>query len=423
MDSITAISPRLTDLLEQAGGLGAAAQGRVHLISAAAIRDAVGDRWSRHESLVEDFVMRSFRRGARADDVILRVNDADFILIQPSREPLAAMSRASVLMRETLNYFMGTVNPEHIGIALVEQMSSEGLRATRLTDAELTEAGQARRDLRDSEDGSPPWEVFGVTSEPRKAVQILRPDGSTLHAAFFLDPVWHAARKGVASFMIRTVAVETAEDGSHLPLEPQDMTPRCHAALALRRSQFLREVVADNGAAGGTSVVFHLPVSYNALTHSSARATVLADLKRLGESGLKSRIFIELNEAPQALPQGRLSEMVAQLRPFGRGVFVRLLPDPGDFRRWARCGAVGALLPVDTSCSERSQLARFDDFVRQCHQIGLTAFVDGARTRSLLVGAWASGATLLAGDAVATGFGDDIEARRFAAEDFYPPRS
>lgn len=419
MDLVTSVSPRITDLLQQAGAVGAAAQSGVHIISMGAIRDAVGDRWARHGALVEDFVYRSFRRGAHGDDAILRINDTDFVLIQPHRDPLAALSRASILMRETLSYFLGAVKPEDIVVALVEQMSAGGLRATPITQEELTAASQSVRDLRDSEDGSPPWEVFGVATEPRKAVRITRPDGSTLHAAFFLSPVWQVAKKGVASFLLSTVAVEAVSDGTHRPVDPHDMTARCHAALGLRRSQFLREVAASNGAAGGASVVFHLPISYNALAHSSARAAVLADLKRLDEAGLKTRIFIELTETPEALPQGRLSEIVAQLRPFTRGVFIRLLPDPGEFRRWAHCGAVGVLLPVDPCCPERSQLARFDAFTRQCQQLGLAAFIDGARTRSLVIGAWASGATLLAGDAVATGFGADIEARRFLAEDFY----
>lgn len=61
----------------------AIARGQFHIMSLAPVRAALGERWSRNEGLVEDFVVRSFRRIADADDMIVRVNDADFVLIQP----------------------------------------------------------------------------------------------------------------------------------------------------------------------------------------------------------------------------------------------------------------------------------------------------------------------------------------------------
>lgn len=99
MNETRSISTSVGDLLRHAGASGAAERGQVHIVSMAAIREAVGSKWPRHEPLVEDFVIRSFKRAARDDDFIVRVNEADFVLIQPSRPPMAALNRASQLMR------------------------------------------------------------------------------------------------------------------------------------------------------------------------------------------------------------------------------------------------------------------------------------------------------------------------------------
>jgi hypothetical protein len=418
MHTATAISTSVADLLQQAGAASAAEQGLVHIVSVAAIREVVGDRWPKHEPLIEDFVVRSFKRGAREDDFIVRVNEADFILIQPSREPMAALSRASLLMRETLNYFLGAVKAEHIDIAIVDGLK-DGIQATKVTDEQLVEAGRGKVDLTQSEDGSPPWEQFGVVREPRKMVTIRRSDGSDLKGVFFLDPVWHVARNSVVSFSIGTVAVQAGENGEFNPIEPRDMTTRCHAALALRRVQFLRELAARNAAEGGVSVAIHLPISYDALAHSSTRGVILSELKRLSADGLKGRTFIELTEVPPALPHVRLTELIAQLKPFVRAVFVRLEPEPGDFRRWARCGAVGLILPAEPQCPERAQMARIDAFIRQCGDIGMVPAFYGVNSRSLAIGAWASGVTLVAGDYIGERYGEGVEARRFTADDLY----
>ena len=42
-------------------GAEAAERGHVHVISVAAIREVVGERWSRQQELVEDFVIRTFK--------------------------------------------------------------------------------------------------------------------------------------------------------------------------------------------------------------------------------------------------------------------------------------------------------------------------------------------------------------------------
>lgn len=419
-EATTNIPASVGELLRHAGAFSAAEQGQVHVISVAAIREVVGERWQRHEPLVEDFVIRSFRRGARDDDFIVRVNEADFILIQPSRTSMAALSRASQLMRETLSYFLGAAKNEHINIAVVDSLRDCDVVATRVSHDDLQRASDERSvDLARSDDGSPPWERFGVSRPPRKVVTIRRPDGGDIQAVFYLDPVWNVARGAVVSFVARTVAVQTGSDGEFEGIDPTAMTPSSHAALAIQRIRFLKELVTGGPDEENPAIAVHLPISFNCLSHSSPRTALLSELKKMSAEGWQTRSFVEITDVPAALPHVRLTEIVTQLRPFLRGVFVRAPSGPVDLRNWARCGAIGMVATVEHGVPEREQIVRIEKFARQCEDIGVVAAVYGVKTRSLAVAAWSTGVTLLSGDLFGEKFGDDIVARRFPHSALY----
>lgn len=411
------VSTSVTEMLRHAGAADAAARGHVHVISVNAVRDAVGDRWTRHEPLVEDFVIRSFRRGGRDDDFIVRVNATDFMLIQPSREPMGALSRASQLMRETLSYFLGAVESENIHVSIVDRVGEGGIEATRLSEADLAAAAEERwRDMSRSSDGSPPWERFGVARAPRKVVTIRRPGGGDIQAIFYLDPIWNVSQGAVVSFVARTIAVQTGANGDLEGIDPRDMTPRTHAAITCKRMHFVRELAASG--IEGPRIAIHLPISINGLSYSGSRTEILAELKKVATLW-GERLFIELTDTPPAMPQTRMIEVVGQLRPFCRGVHIRVDPTSGDVTPWNRCGAVGVIYTAQSHLPEKEILARLDRMVVGAAQIGMGASLYGVNTRSLALAAWAAGVNHLSGDCVGGRFGEAIEARRFTMEDFF----
>lgn len=409
------VSASVTDALRQSGAAEAATRGLVHVISVDAIRDAVGPRWARHQSAVEDFVMRSFKRGARDDDLAVRVNDCDFILIQPGRDAMSALSRASQLMRETLNYFLGATKVEDIRIALVEDLDGDGMKARPVVSGEMQIATESRTsDLSLSEDGSPPWERFGVNVAPPKVVMIRRPDGSQIEATFWLEPVWKVAHNCVVSFTVEMAAFEMDEALGRVPLDEASMTNRCGAVLAQKAMEFARETGDLSGAAGGsTAWGLHLSLPFDAVTHSATRMTLLAELKKLSTAGLRERLFLELTGTPPGLPQVRLSEIVAQLKPYSRAVMVRTPPVPSELGRWGRSGLTGLVMPVAPGTPERAQMARLDAFARQCEALRMVGMVRGVTSRSLALSAWGAGLTMITGPIVSEHFGAGLEARRF----------
>ena len=244
---LAAVSPSITDMLRHSGAEEAALAGQVQLVSVAAIRETVGDRWARHQPLVEDFVTRAFQRNASEDDLVVRVNDTDFLLIQPSRTPMGALSRSSVLLRETLTFFLGAAEAENIHISVVDRIGDAGLEATRVTGDQLEAAAAERAaDLVHSHDGSAPWERFGVARPPHKMVAVKRPGQGDMQIMFHLDPVWHVAREAVVSFIVRTVAVQRTAGGEVEPVDVAELTPGASAALTIQRLIFIDELLGDD---------------------------------------------------------------------------------------------------------------------------------------------------------------------------------
>jgi len=320
-------------------------------------------------------------------------------------------------MRETLSYFPGAVKTEHIHVFVVDRLNGETVEAALVGEGELAQASLERSfDLSKSEDGSPPWQQMGFSRPPRKVVSIRLSDGTDLQAIFYLDPVWNIASGAVVSFVARTVAVQNGPDGDLSTIEPSTMTPMSYVALAAKRMQFVRELSGDS-AETLPSIAVHLPISFNGLSHSSARMNILADLKKLAD-GRTSRLFVEITDIPVGLPQVRLSEIIAQLKPFARGVLVRAPHGPIDMR-WDRCGAVGMIATVDGRKTEREEIARIERFAADTAKMGMVASLYGVRTRSITLAAWAAGVRLLAGDHVTEEFGNTLTAQRFFVRDLY----
>lgn len=84
--------------------------------------------------------MRAFGRNASEAGLAVRVNDTDFLLIQPGRTPMGALSRSAVVLRETLTHFFGAAEAENIHISLI---GDGGLEAPPVTGGQLASAAVA----------------------------------------------------------------------------------------------------------------------------------------------------------------------------------------------------------------------------------------------------------------------------------------
>ena len=316
-------------------------------------------------------------------------------------------------MRETLSHFLGIVNAEDVRIAIVDRLRSDGVEATAVPSDQLERAAAERAQGRsESHNGSPPWERFGVTSALRKTVLIERPNAS-LRTLFYLEPVWNLAQGAVAAFRIRSVILQEAAHGELVPIEPQDLTPRCHLELALRRVEFAEQIWETSP---GPPPALHLEVDFSALTASSPRTVFISRLAGLKEDALHRRLIIELTDIPEGLSAITLRNLVCQIKPFGRGVLAHA-GCVADIKRWQDAELCGVIRRTSTCGS--ADAAPLTPFAAAARNARMAAALDGVSTYSQFMRAWAAGFSHLSGELISHKFGSPIVPQRFGARDLY----
>lgn len=394
----------------------AIARGQFHIMSLAPVRTALAERWSRNEGLVEDFVVRSFRRLADADDVIVRVNDADFVLIQPSRSSMSALSLAAALTRQTLSHFLGEVRPENIEISVITQVDAGGIEAHRVTQQQLDAAERAETAAEPDENESPPWEVFGVARPPRKIVTFKRPECGDLESLYYCEPIWNAARGVVVAFQLRTMTFYQPEPNVRELVSPGDLTARTHAVIAQRALRYAREVLEQPE---NRRIALSVPIALDAFAHSASRIAIAGELKAIGDDSLRRRLFIELNDIPRDVSVARVEEAVAQIKAFARRVTVRLPALAANYIDWERTGADGLVVCLDSWLADGRVQSRLANLVRYTRRAGQFAAVDGAREPHMAVLAQSAGVAEVSGELIAQTFGETLEPRAFHLEDLF----
>lgn len=393
----------------------AVARGQFHVVSLAPVRAALGDRWSRNEGLVEDFVMRSFRRMADADDVIVRVNDADFVLIQPGRSSLSALSLAARLTRQALSHFLGAVRPENIEISVIQQVDAGGIQAQRVTQEQIEAAELSVDPAEAAENDSPPWEAFGVTRPPRKIVTIRRPEGSDLESLYYCEPIWNAARGVVVAFQLRVLTFHRTEAEVRELVSPNDLTARTHAVIAQRCLRYVRELLEKPEYA---HVAISAPIALDAFAHSASRIAIAGDLKAISEE-LRRRLFIELSDVPRDVLVARVEEAIAQIKAYARRVTVRLPALAPNYTDWERTGADGLVVDLEEWLAQGRVHARLAHLVRYTGRAAIFAAVSGVRDPQMAALAHAAGVAEISGDCIVRAFGERVEARAFRLEDLF----
>lgn len=398
-------------LSRSAGAASAIAAGQAHVISISPVRDAFGSRWSKRQTVVSDFVLRSFQRQALSDDLILSLNDVDFILFQPSSTPSRALHRASQLIRDTLGYFLGESHTAKICVAVMDQLEGDVIQ-THTIDSSSPDGSLYHRagDLTSANDGSPPWERFTVGHAASAPVMVRGPTGQDLEAIFYLEPIWNARASVVASFLVQSAVFEVTPAGARLPPHDDLLTTQCHIELTRRRIEYLKQTFA----AAADPFVAHLPIPAPCLRLSSPRSWLLSALRReLG--GVHRNVVIELCDLPEGFPNSALSALVAQATPYSRAVLARISDSERAPR--SRCGLNGVVRQIEGPTDDRLLARELQAFASAARRLRVASAVYGLRTRSQVLTARAAGVTHLSGPAITEAFGAGATPRRFRLED------
>jgi hypothetical protein len=393
------------DLLDRVGP--SIAAGSVNLISVEAIRERSGPRWERKREQVEQFVERAFGRTSSPGACIVALNDAEFVTVQPDLSRWAALNLSANVLKEALQFFLGSVSREDIRLLQVTsfiggQLGVEPVDPGRFIDGP-TEG--------DGDDRGPPAEpdapVAGSGAAPptaelhgrprRRAMKLVVALDGDLEAVSGADPIWNVRAKVVTSFVVDQGAAGPAcPDGPPAEMRWDEISTTAAGDLALRNLVFAVSRIRA-GRAAGLPIAMHAPLPLRAVSYSTTRYRLLHALRAVDED-VRKFLILELDELSEGLPQSRLSELVAMLAPHCRAVLARAPSETTSLQPWRRCGLSGVSLdcghlePADPGLQ-----ARLDAFARRARAVGPACLAYALPSRSVMLGAWAAGFTHLSG--------------------------
>lgn len=326
---------------------------------------------------------------------------------------MSALSLAATLTRQALSHFLGEVRPENIEISVIQQVDAGGIEALRVTQEQLEAAERAEMPAEPAENESPPWEAFGVKRPPRKIVTFKRPEGGSLDALYYCEPIWNAARGMVVAFQLRTLTFYRPRPNFRELVSPGDLTARTHAVIAQHCLRYAREVLEGPE---NSSIALSVPIALDAFAHSASRIAIASELKAIGED-VRRRLLVELVDVPRDVPVARVEEAVAQIRAFARRVTVRLPALAPNYTDWERTGADGLVVGLEEWVAHGRVQTRLANLVRYTRRAGIFAAVDGVRDPRMAVLAQGAGVAEISGDCVVQAFGEAMRPRAFHLED------
>lgn len=411
MERLTSAS--LREVLERVTP--AISAGAVNVISVEAIRDRSGARWMRKREQVETFVERAFDRVSQPGDIIVALNDAEFVTIQPNATRAAAIGLSANLLKETLEFFLGAVARDDLRLFQVTAFVNGELSVERIDPATLMAEPEVATPPEASRTAALPPPAEAIGQRAARKLHLVSAMGLEVETEVKPEAAWNVSAKAVASFLLRPeVRVAKPREELRAPRRGE-MSPNLSAEVAAAVLSHAANLIACEGV----RVALHIPVPLSALTYSTSRYRLLHALKDM-DAAVRQYLILEITELADGLPQGRLAELVGMLSPHARAVLARAPSEVSDLSLWRRCGLKGVTLDCShLQSSDRNVQFRLSRFAQASSEVARACVGYGLQDRSLLFAAWASGFTHVSGPALWAEIGEPSTALRLGPVDLF----
>lgn len=184
--------------------------------------------------------------------------------------------------------------------------------------------------------GQPLGESASRLAVPSLTVTI--DDVSRYDVTLRLGPIWNARHGVVGSYIIEPqIVVSDGFDFASASL--CDVSPRIALEVAKHTISFAKSILRDN-AQPSRPFGLHIPISIEAVTPSLQRQDLVRALKGI-DTVYRNRLIIEIADISPGAPQSRVSDLLAALRPYGRGVLARMTQFAPPAQCWRRIGLSG----------------------------------------------------------------------------------
>jgi hypothetical protein len=381
--------------------------GRISLINLREIEETFGPSWKRIADRAERIARATIERHLMPGDIYTGVDSLSFVVVFCSLSESAANAKCLLIADRIRKTLLGDQGAEKFAVRASVGTIEEGFRL-----AETRSHGPLSQD-------SPSHAESGFAGrEPPKSGPPIDGSCPPPDERFWYRPIWHQARNVVSAYLCTERPCASADEEDHGAAAPD-------ANLLYRRDEAARDRVLDDLdelRRSGQKCLFVLQVHFETLASAARRQAYAGALARRLQESAATLLVIAIKGAPVGIPQSRLVDIIATLRPYSRGVLLRLPIDATEMGNLRGCGltAVGCDIG-DCSNPEYTVFQHMNRFSRAAEVAGLSTYLLGANTRSIVAAAVGAGFRYVGGDAVAGPVDRPDQLLEFRLADLYRP--
>lgn len=372
--------------------------GCIHLIGLSEIRDSMGPRWDAAKERVHHYAHRVLERMLSPGDLWFRHGESDYVVVFARLDKTAAQLVCGKIVATLHESLLGNNDFSRIRVTTaVLQIDGEVLmETTRLDDLLARAAAEARAGAAQAPETAGRTGSADPLDDEVPIRRLSLPQHPPPPPSVVFRPYFDAKKKVISTYVCRP-----GQDTEHY--------------LASKRTGDLhweRAVVGLDHEALATAVEVYadlyankfryaqtIPIHYDTLAVLRHRRNYIEQCRMI-PAYLTNFLAFELQNLPIGIPYGRLSEIVAMLRPFCRAVIAQLPEEAVDLVAYSQAGIKGVGTVIDPMASEVQAADQLHAFGIAVRKAGLFAYVDGVRSAAMLRAAEDSGILYIAGPVV-----------------------
>lgn len=402
------VERRLRTLLAQPQLLGA---GRVHMFNLDRLRERLGDRWPTVRERAHAAAERTLLRHLQPHDVFFRSAEDEYILVFATTSQDAAKLLCAKIVEELHRLFLGDGDLQEIRIATaVGTVDGELL----FQEASLSDVFAQIRGATGASPDPAAASVSGSGADDPALVKSASPGARggngaasmTEHIKSLYRPVWDVERRVISTYMYTPVRQFPDGSAAEGPSALESITSP--ERLVAINTAALNEAVAtlDELFRNKFRLLLSIPVCFETLAVRRSRQDYLAVCGTIPDY-LKRFILFEFLRFNPDVPNGRITDLVTDLRPFCQGCILRVGLRQPRFAALVGTGlsGVSAVVPADRNAEART-MEDLNAFAVAAERAGLRSYALGIASTSLALAARGAGFSFIASDLV--GPADDI---------------
>ena len=405
------------EALEVLHGLSAQdfASGSVNIIDVGVIRDRSEEKWPRRQEQIRDYVMRTFRRMARQTDMLLQLNDTQFLAIQPGAPRHIAAACCGRVALDTMNYFLGAETRPPISLLVVMGMNGGQIAAAPVAEDEVR-AAMSRNGGAGEPGAGAGWIAEGRA--PRRIEKASVVIDANTRAVLRLEPIWSISQEAIVSYLVAADFFYQDSDDI-VVIKLNDLRPRAALSYAVEALQYASSALRT-ASEMGTRFALHIPMPVNALSLTNGRHDLIKACQRLDQSQ-RDLIIIEISQCPAGMPQSRMLELANIFKPFCRAVIAQVEDALVPPKHWFETGLAGVSVVIDGTedRNEREMMRRLRRFADAVVSPRRLIVAHGVRHRGLALSIWANGFTHISGQVISDLAAADGRAVRLSGADVF----